>query len=90
MPDRYPPPVKNARPHILNARVRYWAPRLMADRGLTISALARTTGFSRTTVHRVVYGKDDDEVYVGTVEAVAIALGVEAEALFAPMPGEGG
>lgn len=87
---RYPPRVKNERPHILNARVRYWSPRLMADRGMTITELARLTGFSRTTVHRVIYGKDEDEVYVGTVEAVAMALEVEPEALFAPIPGEGG
>ena len=59
---RYPPPVKNERPHRLTARVRYWSTRLLAQSEQTVSSIARDTGFSRTTVHRVFYGLDEAEL----------------------------
>lgn len=87
-PRVYPPLVKNERPTRLTARVRYWSDLLLRQSGKTVSSVARETGFSRTTVHRVFYGLDTDELLVGTVEAVAVALGVDPCALFEPMPGE--
>jgi len=80
--------VKNDRPHLLNTRVRYWSALYLERSGMSVKAVAEAAGISRTTAHRVLYGKDDDELLVGTVEAVAVALGVDAEAMFQPTPDE--
>lgn len=81
-------PVKNERPHLLNTRVRYWSVVYLERSGMSVKAVAESAGISRTTAHRVFYGKDDDELLVGTVEAVALALGVDVEALFQATPDE--
>lgn len=83
-------PVKNERPHLLNTRVRYWSVVYLERSAMSVKAVAEAAGISRTTAHRVFYGKDDDELLVGTVEAVALALGVDVEALFCAKPGEPG
>lgn len=84
----YPPHVKNERPVRLTTRVRYWAAQQLDACDETVTSIARTTGFSRTTVHRVFYGVPTDELLVGTVEAVADALGIDPGELFKPTPDE--
>ncbi len=69
------------------ARVAWNIRRLRVERGVSQDAFAVDAGIDRTYVSRLERGMENPSVAV--LEGIAVALGVEIEALFAqPEPGE--
>lgn len=81
-----PPPVVGL------SRVRYWVRHHARMQGLTLVALAEAAGISRTTWYRLMEPDPEaggvTDVHLGTIEALANALKLDLQELFAPLPGE--
>lgn len=68
-------------------RVRYWVRRLMDSREMTMVDVAARAGISRSALYHFLEGEGRD-TYLGTVEALAQALGVEVGDLLRAIPEE--
>ncbi|MEZ4436752.1 MAG: helix-turn-helix transcriptional regulator [bacterium] len=57
-------------------------------RGIPIARLARRSGISKATIHRILDPADDRDVHVGTLVTLAEVLRCDVVRLLEPLPGE--
>lgn len=69
------------------ARIRARLAARIDETGISIARLARRSGVSEGTIHRLL-NKPDRDVYIKTLASLARVLGLDIKDLFEPLPPE--